>query len=301
MPLASDETRLGGDQMRFMAFEQSGEAGLAVAGSNGTFKGLLASDVNFPGGLDMILARGPGSLSHASTTLSGGSDIDLEEVQAAPPLAAPGKIICIGLNYANHAAEGGFTPPDHPTVFARFTTSLIGDGAPLIRPRVSDQFDYEGELVAVIGKPGRHIPAASALDHVVGYSIFNDASVRDYQLRTPQWTVGKNFDGTGAFGPVFVTSDELPAGAKGLQLTTRLNGEVVQNASTDDLIFDVATLVSQLSEAMTLNVGDIIVTGTPAGVGAVRKPPLWMKDGDMCEVEIEKIGVLRNPVRDEAA
>ena len=287
--------------MRFLAFERSGEAGLAIAGSDDAYHGLSASDPSYPGSLEAILPGGAEALAAAAESLAKGPAIDLSEVTVRPPLAAPGKVLCIGLNYANHAAEGGFTPPDYPTVFARFNTSLIGHGTPLIRPRSSAQFDYEGELVAVIGKPGRHIPHAQALDHVAGYAIFNDASVRDYQLRTPQWTVGKNFDGSGAFGPIFVTADELPDGAKGLELTTRLNGDVVQSASTDDLIFDVATLVEQLSEAMTLETGDIIVTGTPAGVGFARDPQLFMKDGDVCEVEIEGIGVLSNPVIDEAA
>jgi 2-keto-4-pentenoate hydratase/2-oxohepta-3-ene-1,7-dioic acid hydratase in catechol pathway len=161
---------------------------------------------------------------------------------------------------------------------------------------VSEQLDYEGELVAVIGKGGRDIPEAEALDHVIAYSVFNDASIRDYQLKTHQWTIGKTFDDTGAFGPYLVTTDELPAGCKGLKLETRLNGEVVQSTSLDDLIFDVAKLVSLLSEAMTLEPGDLIVTGTPSGVGIARDPQLWMKPGDVCEVEIERIGVLSNPV-----
>jgi len=178
---------------------------------------------------------------------------------------------------------------------------LIGDGAPIVRPRASIQLDFEGELVAIIGKPGRNIDGSDALDHVVGYSIFNDASVRDFQFKSPQWTVGKNFDGTGAFGPCLVTADELPPGGKGLRLQTRLNGEVVQDASTDDMVFDVATLITIISEAMTLNSGDVIVTGTPSGVGLSRKPPLFMRAGDFVEIEIEKIGVLSNPVTEENA
>ena len=166
---------------------------------------------------------------------------------------------------------------------------------PIYPPR--DDF----ELVAVIGKGGRHIPRAAALSHVCGYSIFNDGSIRDFQLRTPQWTVGKNFDNTGPFGPVFVSADELPPGAHGLKIETRLNGRVMQSATTADLIFDVATLVALVSEAMTLEPGDLIITGTPAGVGAARKPPVFMKAGDICEVEIEGIGILRNPIVDEAA
>jgi acylpyruvate hydrolase len=151
----------------------------------------------------------------------------------------------------------------------------------------------------VIGKGGRHIPAAAALDHVIGYSIFNDVSVRDYQFKTPQWTVGKNFDDTGAFGPSLVTADELPPGCKGLLLQTRLNGEVVQSASTDDMVFDVATLIAVISEAITLRSGDVIVAGTPSGVGVSRKPPLFMKPGDIVEVEIDKIGILSNPIIEE--
>jgi acylpyruvate hydrolase len=191
--------------------------------------------------------------------------------------------------------------PDYPTLFARFPSSLIAHVEPIVRPRASEKLDYEGELVAVIGKGGRHIPRAAALSHICGYSIFNDGSIRDFQLRTPQWTVGKNFDNTGPFGPVFVSADELPPGAHGLKIETRLNGRVMQSATTADLIFDVATLVALISEAMTLEPGDFIITGTPAGVGAARKPPVFMKAGDICEVEIEGIGILRNPIVDEAA
>ena len=195
--------------------------------------------------------------------------------------------------------KAGFAVPIYPAIFLRVPTSLVGAGAPIVRPRVSDQLDFEGELVAVIGRGGRHIPKASALDHVVGYSVFNEASVRDFQLKPAQWTVGKNFDGTGAFGPALTTADELPPGATGLAIRTRLNGQVVQDSTTASLIFDVATLVSTLSEAMTLSPGDIIVTGTPSGVGLARNPPLWMKPGDVCEVEIAGIGLLSNPVVDE--
>jgi 2-keto-4-pentenoate hydratase/2-oxohepta-3-ene-1,7-dioic acid hydratase in catechol pathway len=191
--------------------------------------------------------------------------------------------------------------PDYPTLFARFSSSLVAHEVPIIRPSESERLDYEGELVAVIGKTGRRIAKADALEHVAGYSIFNDASIRDFQLRTPQWTMGKNFDGTGAFGPVIVTADELPAGASGLEIETRLNGQVMQRASTDDLIFDVATLVSLISVGITLEPLDLIVTGTPSGVGAVRNPPVFMKAGDVCEVEIERIGVLRNKIADDSS
>jgi len=215
------------------------------------------------------------------------------------PIERPPKIICVGLNYADHAKESPYEKPTYPVLFLRVTTSLVPHGGALIAPKASEQFDYEGEMVAIIGKAGRHISRADALKHVAGYSVFNDGSVRDYQFKSAQWTSGKNFDGSGGFGPEFVTADEVPEGAKGLKLLTRLNGQVVQEASTDDLLFPVDELVAVASEAMTLEPGDIIVTGTPAGVGAFRKPPLWMKHGDVCEVEVEKIGLLSNPVKAE--
>ncbi|MFT8245040.1 fumarylacetoacetate hydrolase family protein [Roseomonas sp. BN140053] len=282
-----------------MAFRSGTGTGLGVAAPDGGFRGLMAGESGYPGALDTLVARGGTALAEAGRALLAGKPVDLDAVELLPPLANPGKIICVGLNYADHSAESGFTLPTYPTIFARWASSLIGHGAPILRPRVSDQLDFEGEFVAVIGRGGRHISKATALDHVVGYSLFNDASVRDFQMKAPQWTVGKNFDATGAFGPFLVTADELPPGCRGLRLQTRLNGEVVQQASTDDLVFDVATLVSTLSEAVTLSPGDIIVTGTPAGVGMARKPPLWMKPGDVCEVEVEGLGVLRNPIADE--
>lgn len=217
------------------------------------------------------------------------------------PIANPQKIICIGMNYVDHVKEAP-TPhqiPTYPVVFLRQVGTLIAHGDPLRRPMCSEQFDFEGELVCVIGKRGRHIAKADALSHVAAYSLFNDASVRDFQFKSPQWTMGKNFDATGAFGPELVTADELPPGAVGLTLQTRLNGAVVQSASTSDMIFDIATQISLLSEAMTLVPGDVIVTGTPSGVGLGRKPPLWMKHGDTCEISVEGVGLLRNPVRDE--
>ena len=285
--------------MRFAAFKSGGREGLAIASPNGEFHGLLSGEESYPGNLDILVQLGRDALESAAAVLAGGPQIDLDRVVLLPPLSAPGKIICVGLNYIDHSIESGFTVPDYPTVFARFTSSLIGCGAAIIRPRVSTQLDYEGEMVAIVGVGGRHIGEHDALDHVLGYSIFNDASVRDYQRKSPQWTIGKNFDGTGAFGPCLVTADELPPGAKGLHIQTRLNGAVVQDASTDDMVFSVARLISILSEAITLSPGDIIVSGTPAGVGMARNPPLFMKHGNVCEVEIEGIGTLRNRVEDE--
>jgi acylpyruvate hydrolase len=281
--------------MKLLAFEQDGRPGLAVETADG-FRGLRRGDAGYPGQLpDLIRA---GTLTAAGAMLAKGPPVDPATVRHLPPIAEASKFLCIGLNYRAHTAEGPYEQPDYPTLFARFSSSLIGHGEALIRPRQSEKFDYEGELVAVIGKTAKNVPVESALDHVAGYSIFNDGSLRDYQRRTPQWTPGKNFDGTGAFGPVFVTADALPPGCVGLRLQTRLNGQVVQDTLIDDMVFPVATLVSIISEVMTLNPGDVIVTGTPSGVGHARKPPLWMKPGDICEVEIDRIGVLANPVRD---
>ena len=255
----------------------------------------MEGDPGYPGSLAELLQRG--EELGAGRALMAGPELDLATVELLPPLPAPGKILCIGMNYAEHAAEIGAEPPTCPEVFVRFASSLVGHGAPILRPSGSVQLDYEGELVAVIGRGGRAIARERALEHVAGYAIFNDASIRDVQFRTRQWTLGKNFDGTGAFGPVLVTADELPAGARGLRLRTRLNGTVLQDACTSQLIFDVAALVALLSEGMTLEPGDLIVTGTPSGVGFTRQPPVFMKPGDVCEVELEGIGVLRNPVR----
>jgi 2-keto-4-pentenoate hydratase/2-oxohepta-3-ene-1,7-dioic acid hydratase in catechol pathway len=287
--------------MRFAAFRSGGHEGLAVAHSEGAFHGLLSSDAGYPGSLLTLIQSGDGSFDEAAAVLRNGPVIDLTKVELLPPLPNPGKIICVGLNYVDHSIESGFTVPDYPTIFTRFASSLIGAGASIVRPAVSHQLDYEGEMVAIIGTAGRHIAESRALDHVAGYSIFNDASVRDYQRKSPQWTIGKNFDGTGAFGPYLTTADEIPPGGKGLRIRTRLNGATVQDASTDDMVFSVARLISILSEAITLSPGDIVVSGTPAGVGMARNPPLFMKHGDVCEVEIEGLGILRNTIEDEVS
>jgi acylpyruvate hydrolase len=283
--------------MRFSSYELNGHHGIAVE-SEGAWRGLCDNDATYPGTLEALIARGGDALSTAGGKLSTAPVVELSSVNLLPPVAHPEKVVCVGLNYRDHSTESGFKQPDFPTLFGRFNSSLIGHGAPILRPAQSVQLDYEGELVAVIGNTARDVSEADALDHVMGYSIFNDGSIRDYQFKAPQWTPGKNFDDTGAFGPWLVTADELPRGCEGLQLETRLNGEVVQSASISDMVFSVAKLVSILSSFMTLKPGDVIVTGTPSGVGMARKPQLFMKHGDVCEVEIEKIGVLSNPVRD---
>lgn len=211
----------------------------------------------------------------------------------------PGKIVCMGLNYADHAKEGGNARPDYPSFFMRGPNSLTAHEAPIIRPTVSDKLDYEAELAFIVGKKARNLTKENALNCVAGYSIFNDASLRDYQRKTNQWTIGKNFDQTGAFGPWLVTPDELPTGAHGLQIQSRLNGNRMQNANTKDFLWGVAETIQLITECMTLEPGDVVITGTPAGVGYARTPPVFMKPGDVCEIEIEGIGVLQNSIKDQ--
>jgi 2-keto-4-pentenoate hydratase/2-oxohepta-3-ene-1,7-dioic acid hydratase in catechol pathway len=262
--------------------------------------------------LDLTAAGAPASLDEVLRQGNEGLDglrriqetatrrVPLAGLKYLPPVLNPGKAFAIGLNYLDHAAESNFEPPKHPVVFHRYSSSWVAHDEPLVRPRVSSQFDYEAELVAVIGKAGRYITRDRALEHVAGYSVFNDGSIRDYQLRTNQWMLGKNFDNSGSFGPEFVTADELPPGAAGLRIQCRLNGQVLQDSNTRDMIFDVATLVASCSEAMQLQPGDIIISGTPSGVGMARKPQVWMKAGDVCEIEVERVGLLRNRIVDEA-
>ena len=252
-----------------------------------------------PSDLKGWIAGAPETLQGAAAwleTAAGSQAVDPVEITWLPVVPNPGKFICLGLNYADHAAEGGFDVPSYPALFMRAPSSLLGNGQPLVRPRVSETLDFEAELAVVIGRGGRHLAEAQALDAVFGYTAFNDGSIREYQRRTAQWTAGKNFDATGPLGPVVVTADELPPGAHGLNIATRLNGETVQSSNTEQMIFSVARTVSLLSEIMTLEPGDLIAMGTPSGVGHARRPPLWMKPGDVCEIEIEAIGVLSNPV-----
>jgi acylpyruvate hydrolase len=268
--------------MRLVSFKRNGKATLGVR--EGEEVRILGDET-----LESLLARGVDLVEYASPRAAQ-ERLAADELKLLPPLQRPPKIICVGLNFSDHTAESKYEQPDYPTLFLRVTTSLVAHG-----------LDFEGEIAVVLGKGGRHISKAEALSHVAGYSVFNDGSVREYQFKTPQWTVGKNFDATGAFGPDLVTADELPPGAKGLRLETRLNGQVVQSASTDEMIFDVASLISIISEAITLEPGDVIVSGTPSGIGWARNPRLLMKAGDVCEVSVEKIGTLRNVIADEDA
>jgi 2-keto-4-pentenoate hydratase/2-oxohepta-3-ene-1,7-dioic acid hydratase in catechol pathway len=223
----------------------------------------------------------------------------LSEVRLLPVVPNPDKILCVGLNYATHVAETGREQKEFPAIFTRYADSLIADGEALLRPKESVRFDYEGELAIVIGKPGRRIPRAKALDHVAGYSVFNDGSVRDWQRHNIQFTPGKTFPGTGAFGPALVTPDEL-SDLSSQRVQTRLNGQLVQDQPISDMIWDIAFIIEYCSTFTPLNPGDVIVSGTPGGVGDKRTPPLYMKAGDICEISVGKVGTLTNPVIDEA-
>ena len=282
--------------MQLLSFEKNGAAALGVR-RDGAIVDLAAAAPDLPTDWPAILASGLLPKVKAAVDAAG-SDALLaaEPATLLPPIPKPGRIICIGLNYREHAAETNMAVPEYPIVFARWPRSLVGHGQALVKPAASDKFDYEVELAVVIGTGGRAIPKERALDHVAGYSIINEGSVRDFQVRSSQWAMGKNFDASGSFGPHIVTADELPAGAAGLRVQTRVNGETLQNHFTSDMIFDVAAIVSDLSTAMTLDPGDVIATGTPQGVAMGRTPPTWMKPGDTCEVEIEGIGVMSNPV-----
>jgi 2-keto-4-pentenoate hydratase/2-oxohepta-3-ene-1,7-dioic acid hydratase in catechol pathway len=264
------------------------------------FVDVCATDASIPTDLGSLIAMDPdlglakGALSNPKAIIKNLSDIQFDIL-----IDRPGKIVCMGLNYADHAKEGGNARPEYPSFFMRGPSSLSSHQAPLIRPKVSNKLDYEAELAFVVGKRARNLNRENALDCIAGYSIFNDGSLRDYQRKTTQWTIGKNFDQTGGFGPWLVTPDELPKGAHGLQIQSRLNGSVMQNANTEDFLWDVAETIVLITECMTLEPGDVVITGTPAGVGYARTPPVFMKPGDICEIEIENIGILRNSIQDQ--
>jgi len=226
------------------------------------------------------------------------AEVPLQEVEFLPTIPNPPKVICVGLNYKSHIVEMGRDAPEYPMLFARHADSQVGHEQPMVRPKVSDKFDFEGELAFIVGRSGRHIAAKNALDYIAGYACFNDGSIRDYQRHTTQFMPGKTFWHSGALGPWMVTADAVPDPAA-LSLTTRLNGTVMQEATTDDLLFDVPTLIEYLSKIAPLVPGTVVATGTTGGVGAGRTPPLWMVAGDVIEIDISGIGVLRNTIIDE--
>ena len=237
-----------------------------------------------------------GALDEARRSVAGAKpDHALKDVTLLPVIPNPDKIVCVGLNYDEHRVETGRDKTEHPAVFLRLAESQVGHGQPMLCPRESPMFDYEGEIAAIIGRSGRRIPQVRAYDHIAGYACYNDGSVRDWQRHTVQWTAGKNFARTGAFGPWMTTSDEIPGGAL-MTLVTRLNGEEMQRATTAQMIFKIPRLIEYISTFTPLVPGDVIVTGTPGGVGSRRNPPVWMKPGDTVEVEIDRVGKLVNTI-----
>ncbi len=287
----------------FSYFDQNGQRAIGALSTQNPnrFIPLSVSDPSIPNRMLDLIEEDP-QFSKVKKLIANpqAAQRDLDEITFATLIDRPGKIICMGLNYADHAKEGGHARPDYPSFFMRGPSSLTAHQSPIIRPKVSTKLDYEAELAFVISKQARHCTLENALEHLAGYSIFNDGSVRDYQRKSTQWTIGKNFDQTGAFGPWLVTPDELPQGATGLQIQSRLNGQIMQNANTKDFLWGVAETIVLITECMTLEPGDVVITGTPAGVGYARTPPVFMKPGDICEVEIEGIGILSNTIADEA-
>ena len=253
-------------------------------------------------GSDLSALAGDAKLAaKVSGTSDLGAAIAADSITPELPITRPPTIICLGLNYIEHIKEGGYDIPDYPALFMRGANSIMAAGAPLVRPSCSDKLDYEAELMVIIGKGGRHISRDNALDHVFGYTVFNDGSVRDYQRKTHQWTPGKNFDNTGAIGPHVVTPDEVPAGAAGLKIESRVGDEILQSSNTANMIWPAEHAISIISEYTTLVPGDHIALGTPPGVGHAKKPnPRWLKPGEVVDIEIETIGVCSNPIVDEA-
>ncbi|MBC8721354.1 fumarylacetoacetate hydrolase family protein [Paraburkholderia sp. 31.1] len=283
MKLASFSTHLG-SSFGIVRDETVFDLGKRLGGRYGDLKALIAADAF-------------GEAAQAADGTQG--DYPLSEVTLLPVIPNPEQIFCVGLNYADHVKETNRETTEHPVIFMRVPASQVGHGQPMLRPPESLKFDYEGEIAVIIGRGGRRIAEADAWNHIAGYACYNDGSVRDWQLHTGQWGPGKNFYRTGAFGPWMVTSDEIEPNAV-MTLVTRLNGQEVQRATTQMLIHGIARQIAYLSTFTPLSPGDVIVTGTPGGVGAKRNPPLFMKAGDVAEVEVDRIGVLSNPIADEA-
>lgn len=291
--------------MRLVSFQAQDGARIGLVKGDKVID-LTAIDATAPRDIKAVITDG--NLDHLEAIANNAAEealeratLNFDELTFNVPISAPGKILCLGLNYMDHVNEGAFEKQPYPTIFMRSKTSQVPHNQPVICPMKSETLDYEAELVLIIGKTSRHLTAENALDAVAGYSCANDGSVREYQTHTIQWTMGKNFDKTGPFGPMLVTADELPDGAKGLKIECRLNGETVQSSNTDMMMFPVVETLVYITEGLTLEPGDVILMGTPSGVGHGRTPPLWMKDGDVVEVEIEQVGLLRNPVKKETA
>jgi len=278
---------LAGDRRFLAARRADGFVDLSLLGHSSKLGAFLRTSPDYPA-LASAVAAAPASAL-----------VSPANVRFLPPIADGAKILCLGLNYVDHAKEAAYDKPEHPVVFTRYASSFVGHDEPLDLPSASSAFDYEAELVVVIGKSGRRIPVERALEHVAGYTLMNDGSVRDFQVRTHQWTLGKNFDRSGSIGPEIVTADELPAGARDLAIHGRLDGKVMQTATTSDMVFDVATSIAAISVGLALEPGDLIAMGTPAGVGNARTPKVFLAAGSQFEVEVERVGTLRNLVRPE--
>lgn len=284
--------------MKFLVGHQLGsEQGLPdvylVDGERAT--NLTALDSNIGHDL-MDLINSDDAQAWVNGLVSGANSVAVKDITPALPVASPGKTICLGLNYIDHIKEGGYDVPEYPALFMRGPESLMPAGAPMVRPTCSEQLDYEVELMVIVGKAGKHIKEENALDYIFAYSVFNDGSVRNYQRKTHQWTPGKNFDATGPIGPFSVTPDELPAGATGLKIESRVGDEILQSANTSEMLWPVAKTIATLSEFTTLSPGDYIAMGTPPGVGHARKPQRWLRPGEVIEVEIEGIGICASPI-----
>jgi acylpyruvate hydrolase len=291
--------------MKIVGFEAEGGLRLGVVEGDQVID-LQAVDAKVPADLGTVLAASNGdlkSLGDIAKRAPASARRPLKGLKFGLPVAKPGKILCLGLNYLEHVKEGTQRDniPKFPTIFMRCLTSMVPHEQPIIRPKASEQLDYEAELMLIVGKRAKHLTMANATSCIAGYSCSNEGSVREFQRKTTQWDMGKNFDRTGGFGPWMVTADALPDAGKGLKIESRLNGTVMQSDNTDNMMFPVADMLVYVTQGITLEPGDIIFTGTPSGVGHARKPsPIWMKNGDVCEIEIEGIGVLRNPIQDEA-
>lgn len=282
--------------MRLVTYEGSdGPRSAVVVGQ--TLVDIQAADPSLPSCLATLLGLGPQAIARAGKAAGKGRPMERNGVKLLAPIPRPQKVICIGLNYADHARETGKQPPDEPVFFSKFASSVTGHDWPIVLPRVSQKVDYEAELVVVIGRGGRHILEPDARSHIAGYACGHDVSARDWQTGKPggQWLLGKSFDTFAPFGPELVTPDEVGEPGK-LKIQLRLNGQIMQDSSTAELIFSVDALIAYVSTVCTLYPGDVIFTGTPAGVGVARKPPVYLKPGDLVEVEIEKVGLLRNRV-----
>lgn len=290
--------------MKIVGFEANNKVRFGVVDGDSVID-VQAVDASVPSDLGDYLRANNGDLkplAAAAAKAPASARIPLAGLKFALPVARPGKIICLGLNYLDHVKEGPQKDniPKFQSIFFRMLTSLTPHLTPLLRPKKSIQFDYEGELIVIIGKHAKHLTLENATDCIAGYSVGNEGSIREYQRHTTQWGMGKNFDKTGSIGPWMVSADELPKGGKGLKIETRLNGNMMQSSNTDLFMFPVAESLVYLTEGITLEPGDILFTGTPSGVGHARKPePVWMKQGDTVEVEIQGIGVLKNGIEDE--